>query len=761
MKLIEIYKGASRLKKIGLIALLMTIIGLLDLLICYKFADFITLISRKYHDTNPLLLIFTTTGGVSFLTIFVFLLVIFILGIIRANKKNTSIKTDHKGVHYMSQSTFGNAMWMEEDEAEDIFEICNIKDMPSVVYGQLTENGEKAVGYKKPEGVELNRNTLCIASSGSGKSHCVVKPFFLQHIKAGDSVCASDPGGGLYADLSAYCKKHGVDTKVINLQDPMYSETWDIIKECLNPHTERLDPLRLNQFVDTFMINTGDGKRDFFYDASSNLIRTVIAYCCYTNESVMIEEYEKLYHRISKNGFVDYNDVMIRKLAETSVSFKEVRSKIMDTALNNGYEKGEIENLFKMIKDYADLKEPFTFDRVYRLINNFKDDVAEVLQSDLKKIPEKRTIPFWHPCVTSFKIFTSNSTESVQSSAIQGAQLRFAVFDDPSLRHVVSTPGLNLNEFNLKQTALFIIVNDKSNETKPIASLLFSFLFKDTQDIFDRNEQMATKDKPNPCLGTAVLLDDFFSLGIIGNSPEVFATIMSNARKRCIYILIILQNYGQLSALYGENMKNSIQGNCATLLYLRGNDPSTTQFISGFAGESTILDESHQESNQFVMLGMFQPTFRAKASQRNIITPGEARMWKKMLVIRQSEQPLELNTLPWTELPQYKECTKVNIYEQIKPYDYIEEDAKHKKEIETAKASNAVVYNSVESLENLIRYSKNALRQNGEETQQLNCDISDELGMVKADEDKKLNEPIVVKEDETYIDFDDLGDIGA
>ena len=67
---------------------------------------------------------------------------------------------------------------------------------------------------------------------------------------------------------------------------------------------------------------------------------------------------------------------------------------------------------------------------------------------------------------------------------------------------------------------------------------------------------------------------------------------------------------------------------------MRGNDPSTTKFISDFAGEATILDESHQENNQYVMLGAFQPQYRAKASQRDIMTKGEARIWKKMHATR-------------------------------------------------------------------------------------------------------------------------------
>lgn len=709
MNLYEQFKSADRLKKAGMIILFLLIIGILDFFIIYQFGSLIASIPFNNSGNSALYYVFTAFGGISYVSLFFVLAGISLLAIFRVNKKNMTKSTDKRGVHYMEQNTYGSAEWLDEVDAEEIFEICHINDMPTVVYGQLTENGEKAVGYKKPVGAELNRNTLVIASSGSGKSYCVVKPFFLQHIKAGDSICASDPGGGLYADLSEYCRKKGVETKVINLADPAYSETWDMMKECINPLSERLDPLRLNQFVEVFLTNTGEGARDFFYEASSNLIKTVIAYTGWKNEEIMIQEYEKLYHRISPKGHARLEDVVLRKLHETAVSFPEIRERIMSTALENGYFREEIEDLFTDIREYADLKEPFTFDTVYRNINSFHT-VEDVLKREIVLSDESKTIPPWHTVWTFYRIFIANNTENVRSSALQGAQLKFTSFSDPSLRRIVSTEGLKLNEFNLKQTALFVITNDKSSETKPIASLLFSFLFKDVQDIYDREEQMSKgTGKDNPCLGTAVLLDDFFSLGVIGGGDgSTFSTIMSDGRKRRLYITIIIQQYDQLGALYGGSA-NSIQGNCATLLYIRGNDPSTIKFISEFSGEATILDESHQEINQFLSVGLLKPEYRASASQRNILTNGEARLWKKMLVIRQSEQPLELNLLPWTDLPQYRECEQVNIYQQIKPYDFIEEDIKRRQLEEEARQQHKEIYLTATSLFKKIKEKRSLL----------------------------------------------------
>lgn len=680
MGIIEKYKTATTKGKIAIISIFVLIVGGIDLYLLSQMGTLIKLLPNA--DKSRSNLYYAFKGNMKWVSLFISLALVLLIALVllRVNKKNFTVKDDSRGVHFMSQGTHGTAEWMDETKAEEVFNVANIEDTTSEIYGQFTDHGERVVSYKKPKGASLSRNTLLLASSGSGKSYCFVRPNFLQNVDAGNSVVVSDPGGTLFGDLSQYCRDKGIDTHVINLSDPAYSETWDVIKECINPDTERLDSLRVNQFVEIYMTNTGEGKKDFWYIAAENLLKTVICYAAFWNEKIVISGYKKLFMKIVGLE-MENDDIFFHKLNEGLVSFKWCRNYIISAATQLNRNLEDVYKAFELIKEDADYHHPFTFERVYYLLNNFSRECETVLNDDEQDSDEAKPqiIPHWHPAWINYQVYKSNDSENVRKSALQGAQLRMAAFADPHILHIVSNPGLNLNEFNTKQTVLFVITSDKSQETKPIASLLFSFLFKDCQDVYDKYEQRSYgSGKPNPCVPTAVILDDFYSLGVIGGTgaggsgSSVFATLCSDARKRQISLVIVCQSYSQIEAVYGEKVRDSIQGNCSTLVYLGGNDPSTIDFISTFAGESTVLSESHQEASQLFQTGVLHPGYRASAVQRAILTLGEARTWKnKVLVIRQGEQPLILDPFPWVQLPAYKKCKPTNIYSYLSPFDEV------------------------------------------------------------------------------------------
>ena len=664
-KLIDRYRLSSKKERIIII---LSVFGALSgLMILSVFLIGLSLRNIPGNDSSrsPFYYALSTAFGRT-LSLFavIMILILFLYLFLSADKKNYVKSDDGRGVHYMEQATHGSAEWMDRQRAEEVFTVGDIKDTNEVIYGQFTANGEQTVGYRKPQYAEFNRNIFVLAPSGSGKTFTQVKTDFVQHIKAGHSVALTDPDGGLYGDFASWCRKRGVRVHVINFADPAYSECWDMIKECINPETERLDGTRLNMFVNTFMVNTGEGTKDFFYKSATNLIKAVIGYTCYMNEKEILDNYEKLYLKISgKENKTD--DEYIAAVGSGPVSLKWCRQQILKTGIKNGYPRHKIRKLLEEIKTVADQIRPFTMGAVYENIINFEK------VEDFMGKSEENKIARWHPAYTNYLVYKSNDSDQVRKSAIQGAQLRFEMFIDPNITHILSNSGLDLKNFNTAQTALFVITQDKSDETDPIASILFTFLFKDIQDVYDRNKQIAQgTGKENPCLGSAIILDDFFSLGVIGGDPKLFAKTMADARKRQVYITIVVQQYSQVEALYGANYNHSIQGNCSTLIYLGGNDPETIQFISEFAGEATALDEAHEERSSLLELNSLQPGYRSSTTKRDLLTKGEARTWKDhVLVIQQGEQPLDLHPFAWIELPEYQrsEFIQTSVYRDLKP----------------------------------------------------------------------------------------------
>ena len=557
--------------------------------------------------------------------------------LIRYNHNNVSDK-DERGVNFMEQSTYGSSRWMRESEIDSSFEVNNIKNTTTTIFGQLGKKGREVVGWKENKsGGSGNRNVVCIASMGSGKSFCYVRTELIQAVLRGDSFVVTDPSAELYNDLAKFCMNRNYDVKVLNLADPSHSDFWNCLEETIDPETERLDSTRLNDFAAIYMKNSGEGKDDFWYNSALNLLKAAIAYTAWQKEKSIIDGYLSVYKKIT--GVT--SDQFTRSLESEMVSFKWCRKFILKTAYKAGLNIEEVASTLEDIDKYAP-KYPYTMGQVVYNLLHFK-----TVEQQMPTIPE------WHPANINYLVYATNDTENVRKSALQGIQLRVQLLFDNRIKEILSHDGIHLADANKRQSAYFVIMSDKSTATKPIASLFFSFLFKDAQDNFDEQAQIAKeRGVKNPCLNLVTMLDEFFSIGVIGGSPEAFGVTMSNSRKRNIFISVIIQAYSQLEALYGPQIKDVIQGGCSTLLYLGGNDPQTCKFISEFAsGESTILSEQHDE---YGLLHVSDYAQHIRTDRRFLLTTDEARRWKNaVLVVKQGEYPLKLKPFPWIEHPCY------------------------------------------------------------------------------------------------------------
>ena len=649
--LIKRFRRASRNRKICILLALVCMIIVLYLAVAYAVGSVLSVFAHDgagalSHGLNE-------QGRPVSLLVFVLLTAVPAASFFSGNIRNTAIRTDENGVIYLKSKTKDSAVWMDDAEIPKVFYVGKASDTAETIYGQLTDNGEKVVAWKKKEnGGEGTRNDLIMATMGSGKTYTYVKNELIQTVLRGDSFIASDPKYELFTDLAVFCRNRGYTVHVLNMDRPEYSEFWNCIRETVDPKTERLDGTRLNDFVTIYMRNSAGGAEDYWYESAVNLVKAVIGYVAWKHEDEITAGYMELYKKITGCSL---SDPVIRRMRDTLCSFRWCREVILKKAQENNCDIAEVESILHDIQ-YVMPKTQFTIASVVDTLLNFND--AEI-RNDLENIPA------WHPASFSYRIFSTSQDENVRRQALQGAQLKFAIFNNYTLRDVLSHDGIEIPEVNRKRSAYFVIMSDKTDTNRPIVSLFFSFFFKDVMDNYDELKQIAdARGEQVPCLGVTAMLEEFFSIGVIAGSPEAFGKIMSTCRSRKIYVKVIIQYYNQLIELYGENIKDAIQGGCSTLLYLGGNDPSTFRFISGFAGSATVMSESHQD-----MPGLFGSKSISASNTgetiRPLVTESEARLWKnKVLLIRQGEYPVKIEPFPWTQHPVYKngEIIKMDIY---------------------------------------------------------------------------------------------------
>ena len=585
--------------------------------------------------------------------------------------KNNTVTQDIRGVNFMEKGTFGTSKWMTPEEAAKKYTVKPINRTKNTVYGQFTQEGEAVVAYKGS--IDSLQNNLVIGSPGTGKSFSFVRTELIQSIYRGDSIICTDPSGELYTSMASFCKRRGVDVKVLNLADPEYSDFWNCLDEMIDPETERLDGTRLNEFVSIYMQNSSDGKEDqFWFNSTNNLLKAIIGYVAWLHESAVISDLTLVYDKVASS---DPDWSVTRSAFREMVSIRWCKDRIRDAAERNGFDLNKIEELFATIENSAPKR---TIGEVFRYVRKFKDIASEF-----------ETMPDDHPGKISYQIFQQNASESVQGSALQGTSMRLQLFTDEKVSSMLSRKGIDLQNINTKQSAYFVIMSDKSTATKPIASLFFSFFFKDAQDNWDKAAGIAKergyrsptelpKDDPFHRVPVTVMLDEFFSIGVIGGSPSAFTVTMSNSRKRCLHVNIIVQALPQVAALYGPDNANTIFTDCSTIIFLGCNDLNTAEFISKFAGEATVLSESHQESAGKTLFNTAaNNNVNISSSKRPLLTVDEVRRFggmtdsslRKVLVIKSGEHLLELTAFPYTDHPAYRKglLKEVDIKNMIKP----------------------------------------------------------------------------------------------
>ena len=128
-----------------------------------------------------------------------------------------------------------------------------------------------------------------------------------------------------------------------------------------------------------------------------------------------------------------------------------------------------------------------------------------------------------------------------------------------------------------QRTALFIIVSDTDSTFNFVVAMMYSQLFN---LLCDRADDVHGGRLP---YHVRFLLDEFANIGQIPMFDKLIATI----RSREMSANIILQSQSQLKTIY-KDAAETIIGNCDTMLFLGGKEPSTLKEISETLGKETI-----------------------------------------------------------------------------------------------------------------------------------------------------------------------------
>ena len=191
--------------------------------------------------------------------------------------------------------------------------------------------------------------------------------------------------------------------------------------------------------------------------------------------------------------------------------------------------------------------------------------------------------PFYAP----LRIF-SMSTATVKESAYGGLNTRLSKINPPVVREILSHDELDFRAPMSRKCAYYFIIPDIVNSMKFLSCMLFTTLFNELTDEYDRRFNGSGK-KP---IHVRFILDEFKGTGAIPN----FGRILSVTRSRKLHVYYILQDLSQLTQLYGEDQAQEILTNTSTKVLLTAGEPKTQEYFSSLTGERTIVSESRKFS---------------------------------------------------------------------------------------------------------------------------------------------------------------------
>lgn len=182
-----------------------------------------------------------------------------------------------------------------------------------------------------------------------------------------------------------------------------------------------------------------------------------------------------------------------------------------------------------------------------------------------------------HLAVKQYHIFKLAAGRTAKSILIS-LGVRLEKFNLTSVAGITMTDELDLPSMGEQKTALFCIIPDNDSSFSYLIGMIYTQLFQQLYYLADK------KYGGRLPVHVHFLMDEFANVAL----PDEFEKILSTCRSREISISIIIQNVGQLKALY-EKQWQSIIGNCDEFLYLGGgNETETNEMISKLLGKETL-----------------------------------------------------------------------------------------------------------------------------------------------------------------------------
>ena len=312
------------------------------------------------------------------------------------------------------------------------------------------------------------------------------------------------------------------------------------------------------------------------------------------------------------------------------INFNQDRYNLLDYVLDDQDAQSVSVTIAK--NSTKDSKEDFFMERAQKMLAGLivycKTEIPNACMKDVidtfneKVAPDEEEFREWveedltrdHPAYQLLKGLTTlggNTRASVTSSFAS----QVSIFTLNKISLMTRTSDFNFREFQEQKSILYVKLPMDDNPFMALTSVFFDQLISQFYKMADENHGKLK-------IPTIFLLDEFANIGKI----EKYGRVLATCRGLGLSMNTIVQDNGQIEAMYGKELTRSILSNHDTLLYLRSKDMETIKYFSQLAGETTAKVQTGSTSQSGGFMSGKSSASSSQSEQyvkRPLITEGD------------------------------------------------------------------------------------------------------------------------------------------
>lgn len=556
-------KSAAEKLGMGIFKFILAIVAIFVL--AFVITSFISSGTLKFDESVIMEGSFLTVLGLLFL---VYLLVM-LVGATKPKKEDSGARVKAKG----KVKKFYDTNWLTPSQMKDIrqFTCCKYSELKNLNKCGIPVRAE-ANGGNLDVAMYDNIHTLVIGTTGSGKTTQFVDPVMQILSETSKKPCfvVTDPKGEIYDNHSEKLRKKGYNVLVFDLREPFKSTCW-------NPMTRAYElnqrALNLDKMV---RIHSNEDPRRTSLKLTAN---------AYYAEWYEIDGYA-FPDRASLNAYL--NSVKQTLKNEAFEDLRDIASTLcpiqstQDPVWERGAKDLVLGTMLAMLEDSENPElgmtvDKFNFYNLSKILNLKDNDPYNQIKSLTDYFQGRGNLSL----ATQLANQVVTNAEKTAKSYMGIVSDRMGIFSDTGICYATSKNEMDLKTFADRPTALFIKIPDEKTTRHPIATMFISQLYKMLVEIAKTN-------------GGCLPRDCYFVLDEFGNMPKIegFDSMITVARSRKIWFLLVLQSYAQLNIKYGEQIASTVKDNCNIHIFLASNDQNTLKEFSDRCGTISVETES-------------------------------------------------------------------------------------------------------------------------------------------------------------------------